>query len=814
MKTIRRIILYFILIGVILSAGLLSYIYFNKDKIIQAFVSEINNNLQVEVQVAEIQLKAFDHWPYVAVQLRQISVRGNNCAIENRLLSAEEINILVNPLNLLQKDYEIQRLLIENGAIYIYRGQLCNNYEIFKSDEQESGRLKLNNITLRNTGIIYDSQKEKQYYHLRAKSASIGLGILNQEISIAQSGEWDIHEFRAGNSALALPNKADLTFDLTYDQNKRMLSVREFDGAFLNSRWKGETEIYLNNDHASSLTITSGKTKLADLKPVLPDGLLKYLEKYKLSSGMELVFEMNGDISGLKAPSKLTVFSKNSSIYSPEIDKVLELESFELQWEIHSISDWKNSKLSIRKLKGILDGSPVQANLVLTDFSKPHLNLEFHGSQTFENIHKLIAFPVDSIKSGSVDFDITYNGLLTGTRRELLNSSKISGIITLNELDFSLLQPDVKIQKLNGQFAFTQNELEIQALRGYAGKGDFEIRGRIRNLIPFTLLENEKLYVHSALNSNFIDIQDWLSSGESSEPYILKLPEKVIYRLDANINRLKLKRFDARKVSGAVILQNESLTFDSVKMDVAGGHIDINLDLNAQSKERIEWFTRGNMKNVFIDSLFYIFNNFNQDFIQQRHLEGQIDTDFTGFLVSDDKLNFDDSRLMFSFNTLIKNGRLILFEPLSEVSRLTKESDLMNLKFDDIRNEIYIQNRVIYIPKMDVYSNIRTISIEGTHTFDNKIEYHLEIPISGKKTDRDERFGVVEDPKTGKSRLPILIEGTTSDYTVKYDKQVLKENIKTGVKDELQELKDLIRKKRNDEDESLELEEDEYFDFN
>jgi hypothetical protein len=249
-------------------------------------------------------------------------------------------------------------------------------------------------------------------------------------------------------------------------------------------------------------------------------------------------------------------------------------------------------------------------------------------------------------------------------------------------------------------------------------------------------------------------------------------------------------------------------------MDVAGGHIDINLDLNAQSKERIEWFTRGEMKNVYIDSVFYIFNNFNQEFIEQRHLEGQFDTEFTGFLVSDDNLNFDDSRLMFSFNTLIKNGRLILFEPLQEVSRFTKESDLMNLKFDDIRNEIFIQDRKITIPKMDVHSNIRTISIEGTHTFDNLIEYHLEIPISGKKTDRDERFGVVEDPETGKAKLPILIEGTTSDYTVKYDKSVLKKNIKTGVKEEIKELKDLIRKKKKKEEESLELEEDEYFDFN
>jgi hypothetical protein len=570
LKTIRRIILYLFLIGVVLSAGLLSYIYFNKDKIIQAFVGEINNYLQVEVQVAEIQLKPFDHWPYVAVELGRISVRGNNCAIEEKLLTAEKIAILINPLHLLQEDYDIKRLYLENGEIYIYRGQLCNNYDIFKSEKESGGRLKLNNISLRNTKVIYNSAKEDQFYRLLANTASIGLEIVESRISIKQSGKWDIQEFKSRRSQLKLLSKAELSFELMLNRSQNKLSISKFNGDFLSSRWKGEATLFLNNDQASTLSISTGKTNLTKLKPVLPEGILKYIDKYKADTEMEASFEMTGNITDLKAQSTLQVYSNKASLYSPEIDNRIDIDKFELLWEINNISDWKNSELSIWGLKGSVDGSTVEANLVLKDFNKPTLSLECHGRQSFQNLHKIISFPLDSIKSGSVDFDVTYDGLLSGTRRELLNSSNISGIITLNNLDFSLLQPDVRIRELNGQFAFSANDLEIQALKGHAGKGNFEIQGQIHNLIPFTLLENEKLYVNSSLKSDFIDIQEWLSSGESTEPYILKLPEKVIYRLDADIDRLRLNRFNAGNVSGAVILQNESLTFESVSMDVAG----------------------------------------------------------------------------------------------------------------------------------------------------------------------------------------------------------------------------------------------------
>jgi hypothetical protein len=340
------------------------------------------------------------------------------------------------------------------------------------------------------------------------------------------------------------------------------------------------------------------------------------------------------------------------------------------------------------------------------------------------------------------------------------------------------------------------------------------VSGSLSNLLPFLVSENQKLSIKTSLQSNTLNLEEWVTDEEGEDTYILTLPKNIQNEWLLNIKTLKFKRFKASNVSGSLILKNQSLNLDSIKMNVAGGKISVNMNLNATNPNRIEWFSNGTMNNVYIDSAFYIFNDFNQDFIVQRHLQGQVNTTFTGFLVSDEHLNFDDSKTIFSIKTTIKNGRLILFEPLQAVTKFIKEADLMNLQFADLENEIFIKDKIINIPKMEIKTNVRTIKIEGWHGFDNTLRYHLEIPITKEKIDKDERFGEIEDDKTGQTKVLLILEGNSMDYSVRYDNEAAKENIKMGINNEVKEFKDLFKKNKVKEEESVELDDDDFFDFN
>ncbi|MEL7003582.1 MAG: hypothetical protein AAFN93_12735 [Bacteroidota bacterium] len=108
----------------------------------------------------------------------------------------------------------------------------------------------------------------------------------------------------------------------------------------------------------------------------------------------------------------------------------------------------------------------------------------------------------------------------------------------------------------------------------------------------------------------------------------------------------------------------------------------------------------------------------------------------------------------------------------------------------------------------------RYINIGGTHTFGQKIDYSVVAPLrSKKKIDPDEAFGAIEEDTQGRTKLYLKIIGTTSDYRIIYDKKEVKKKIISDLKKEADELKRAFKEKGLKKKKTVELEEDDYFDW-
>ena len=151
---------------------------------------------------------------------------------------------------------------------------------------------------------------------------------------------------------------------------------------------------------------------------------------------------------------------------------------------------------------------------------------------------------------------------------------------------------------------------------------------------------------------------------------------------------------------------------------------------------------------------------------------------------------------------------------MQRLDKYLDEDGLSKLEFSELKNDIFVENKTIYLPEMMVGSNVTDIRISGTHTFDQKIDYRIVAPLRSKrKIDKDEAFGAIEESGSGKSRLYLKIIGSTSDYRVVYDKESVKKKIVSDLKKEVNELKKAFKNKGLKKEQTVELEEDDYFDW-
>ena len=182
----------------------------------------------------------------------------------------------------------------------------------------------------------------------------------------------------------------------------------------------------------------------------------------------------------------------------------------------------------------------------------------------------------------------------------------------------------------------------------------------------------------------------------------------------------------------------------------------------------------------------------------------------------DNHLTILPSSIICDADVNILNGELNNFETMKRISRFLENNDLDNIKFSEISNHFSIYNQVIQIPDMSINSTVGKISFSGTHSFDGKIEYHVAYPIANlkkNKLDSDAAFGALRQDPKGEMKLFLIVQGTTSDFKISYDKKKVAEKIKADLQKEKNELKSLFKKKDFEEEQNKRTQDQEYFDF-
>jgi hypothetical protein len=155
------------------------------------------------------------------------------------------------------------------------------------------------------------------------------------------------------------------------------------------------------------------------------------------------------------------------------------------------------------------------------------------------------------------------------------------------------------------------------------------------------------------------------------------------------------------------------------------------------------------------------------------------------------------NRIYTQSSLTIENGELNNFEPMLALSKYVKGADFKNIKFSTLKNTIEIKNRAIVIPTMEIKSSVMDLTLSGTHTFDNIVDYHFQLYLSqilGKKVkDMNTEFGTIDDDGLGRIRIYLSMKGPVSSPKITYDKKGFEQNLEKEIIQEKQNFKSIIK---------------------
>ncbi len=826
MKNLRKIL--YLFAGGIFVIGIAAVllIYFYRNEIIQLFIKEANKYIETPVEVGEIKLDPWEQFPSVSIHLYNVRIDGSIPSFEQPLLQAENIFFSFSWFDLFRGHYRIRKMKILNAvAVLIDEPDGINNYTLFKPDtasEPDSGlSFDLNEVEFNDVAMQYRRDATGDIYALGFDNLIASFQIKDDKFFIKADGPVKTDSIIVNHRKYLADKSLNVKTRFTYSEHLDSLEIMESQIDLAGSGFEISGGYGFKNQ-ILDLNFSGSNTDFQTLMSVLPEPYYSRLSPYRSKGNLYFNGFLSGKITSGENPKMEVIFGcHNASFYHPQYKKKVESVYLSGLFTNGNRQSRETSRLELKGIAGEFDGRPFNGTFILNNLENPFLDFELKGIFDLQALLEFFPAPKIKFANGQVDLDIQFSGNLQKIRKTgNLAKTRSSGDIYLRNVNFKLNNVKLPFTGFNGNFRFKDDALAISDFHGKVGSSDFRLNGLFRDVMKYFFLPDEKIIVEADLHSNYMNVDELLSGNLTGlqknyqQKYSFAISPKLNVNFNCTIESLDFRRFQGSGIRGHLNINRQVAYSRSISVNALGGKIAIDGMVDAHRPNNIEVLTNTTLEGIFIDRLFYVFNNFNQSFLMDRHLKGQIFSKLNTYMVFDDKLHLESEKLASDISIKIRNGELNEFEPLQKLSKFVEEKSLARMRFTELNNEIKIKNRQIFLPEMQVSSNVSTIRISGTHTFDQNIKYHLMVPLKKfNRKDSDEAFGAIESDNYGNLNLFLKFVGTTSDYRILYDTKAVKEKIRDDLRKEGEELKEVFRNKGRETRKKVELSDENYFEF-
>lgn len=816
----KKILKYGLGAVLVVTTAAIASVFLFKDRIIQQFIREANKSLGTPVTIGHIDVTIWDDFPRLSIVFTDVYVEDSHPG-KYPLLTAKTISFSLNAWEAYQGVYIVRGLQLKESETNLrINSEGKTNYNIVKSTGGGgSVSFDLQDVKLTGTEVSYIDASIGQHHTFSSKALSAGIKADRDVYHISAKGDVTIGQIGVGSSKFLEEKTFGVEALLDYDDIAKNLVIQPSALTIQGNRYDVMGTYAFKDKNLLDITASGDKTDVQSLLTLMPASVTRRFARYQSHGEVYFDAHLKGEIGRRRSPALSIDFGlRDATVFHPEYNSRLEHVQLQGAFTTPSLSRFNGASLSFRHISANLNGTPFTGNFVIQNFDDPNVSLDFHGELNAADL--LNFYPEESVDdvSGKVKADVSLSGRVALLKNKTTAQQvKTEGTIELDSLSFTYGRQNLRFRDLNGTLQFNNNDLAMSNLSGAFERSDFRLNGFFKNIVTYAIFENQPIGIEADLTSHYLDADRLFEVGFSktaSGPYAFSISPTLHLNFNCTVDSLTYKKFRAGRMKGDLLVKGQVAVSRSIRMKAMGGELEVSGIVDAKNQKAIDLITSATLQGIQLDSLFYVFENFRQDFIGHQHLRGSADATILMEATLNQTLRMFPETLIADASAVIRNGELNNFAPLRGLNKYLDDEGLNKLRFADLKNDIHIENKTVYIPQMEVRSNVTTLVVSGTHTFDQQIDYRIIAPLRNKKKiDPDEAFGAIEDDLQGRSKVYLKITGTTDNYKIQYDQVAVRKKIASDIKKEVQELKEAFRLKGKKKKKDLELEKDDYFDW-
>ena len=815
-KILKRILIVLVVLGVLAGVGGFLVVHFYEDEVKAFALEKINEGLKTEADVEKVDLTVFRQFPNASLAFSNVLIRETFPEADT-LLHANKVYLEFSLWDLIRSNYVVKEVDINEAVLYLKRNkQGEDNYHFWKPGEGDGGNFafELSAVNLKQARVYYGDQSADFTLDIDAEQLALSGNFEQSVFDLTGEATLFARQLQVGTTNYLSEKNIGGDFELSIDTKKEAYLIKsaslEVEGVpFTASGGFEQKASFVYCD----LSIDAPSVNLPALISALPKAYHEALTDYEVDGYADIkgkIFGLAGSGSEPQVKADFTVRDGDFHQLSTgiAISDINGSGSFQKD-------PGKPEVLRVAEGSANFEGGEFTFSGAMEDLDQPWMNVQVDGQFDLDNLRQFAKIETLEVFRGDCELNANFKGKIhdwSNITKAELNNAKTSGKITVTDGQLQWRGSPHLAENINGTILLDDSDAAIRSFEAYIGDSDLKLEGFFRNFMPFLLVEGEAITIEANLLSENLNWDQLLAntdaSNESDEPYRLAFPKTLNFNIDFNISHLQFRTFEATEIYGDARLKNQVLTIDPIHLKTSEGSFDATLTANGKTNNLFVLNCSAHLDGMDVKKLFYSFENFGQDFIRDDHLKGTATADVTFRSQLNSALQFDEDKIYSLIDIKLENGELANLRSMENISDYLRhkrllasfidvdklDNSLRHIRFSTIENQIEIKNKKIFIPAMDIESSALDLSVNGTHSFQNAIDYSLKFNLRQvlAKSNRESEFGPVADDGLG-TNFFLSMTGTTENPEFGYDQVAARENRRENFQQEKENFKNMLK---------------------
>ena len=726
-----------------------------KDKIKEMIAKTLNENVNANIAFEDVDLSLFKSFPKANVTIEKLSIITKAPFENDTLLYSGETNVTMSVKELFKGDGEsmnLESFNVVNGIVnIIFNKDGLGNFDIALKEEADKKpsdskpfALNIQNYEVENLKFTYIDEGSNMkmvldsIYH--EGKGNFAAQKLDLETKTTAKLSFEMEKMNYMNN-VGITLDAILGIDLEkskyeFKDNKALINQLplEFNG-FIQMLEAGQ---------AYDLTFKTPTSDFKNFLGLVPAAYSGDINKVKTSGQFSVDGKVKGNLTETTIPAfDVKIASNNASFQYPDLPKSVK----NIVIDTHIINEtglMNDTFVNLHQLSFAIDQDVFNAKAIVKNIATNALvDAELKGTINLANVTKAYPVKLDKPLTGILKADVKTKFDMQSVEKSQYQNIQNSGTVSLSGFNYEgpeMAKP-FKINQAN--VAFNPNHINLSKFDAKTGSSDIQVNGTLDNFYGF-LFKNQILKGKFNMNSTKLVVSDFMAptttvteEGKKTTEAV-KIPSFLDCSITAKAGTVVYDNLNLKDVSGNMIIRDEAVTLNNLKMGIFGGNIGLtgtvstkgktpkfDMDLGLNAVNIAESFTQLDM----LKSIAPIAGVINGKLNSTIKLSGDLQNDMTPNLKT---ISGDLFGQLLSTTINEKNSAI-----LTSLSSNLKFIDMSKVNLNDVKAALSFKDGKVNVKPFDIKYQDITVNVSGSHGFDQTMNYNLKFDVPVKYLGKD-----------------------------------------------------------------------------